>query len=1326
MLTCRPRDARQAEHTHTHAHTRPRPTGRAGLLLFAPFPPLTLLAAPTTAWRRAGAGHMSEPTSRALMHSRARALAACWSLWLLYAAQRERQCRLNERWRRMPAMFIDLAGGRPSPSTLRPHALAPACTATGAATLTPAPTPPPPTSTLTPAPPPMLQPACTQASTDSSLAWAGHSAPSASPSNRRTVFSSQLPTYGYLSASSPAAAWAAAGRTGHASSTSTVSTCAASAASAFSTSASASATSASAASAAATCAFATSASAVSAASATTVSATSVSAPAVSAPICRAMALWHRTTEKTLEAQLALALAIAWGRRRQLLPAMGRWRAGGAAFEAAAAILDVGVATGDQTIGRRALAAWRAHCRERALLCLACSALCDFTAARTLEAGCSRWQGAAQARAAARRWWKHARHRSHAHLRPAALARWRARAAQLSASQGHSLAVEADADALHWRRAAARALRSSVAYGALRAAGRRERQRLGSIASDHAAACLPRRGLHCWWVQARRQQAAEGALVALARQRASLRRGMGMLARPVVASANRRQASAAAAAALSARSCRAAYCLWQRAALRRPRASKAEGAALSRRRRLAVGRWRHRCTLEGALAQAEDQTLKLVRRRALGMGMAQWGSQAALKTQQLHTQRRGVAAHWALVVSAAVAAWQVHAERAASLATRSLSARYAHSATRAATALMLWKARSLSAARVARVELSAPSRRHRRLWATWRHHCTYAPSLSRRAIGHYSCAAKVRAWRCWLDRHLPEAFLPGVFLPRVPGPRVPRVPGVHVGRHRGRGRLANGSSAAAPTPPPGAGVQQHVLLDANSTCRRPSSEGGAGCIKTKETPPHTQQAGLRREDRREEGHTPEPASRRGGALLRGAAPTAVRRSQALLHSAGEHARRRAAAAALRLLRQHADLLLGSDAAAVAIAHGRMRGALHRCAERLGAEHCASTLHNAAAAHRRLGALSCALGTLEAHRQWRHSQPALAQAAWRHSHTARALAAAALGELRRCWRAGCDGRRRATAHDTCRLLGRARAAWFAPARQRVHLSVAVDAVAGLVAARRRRRGWSRWASVRALRRRAIAARRTREWEGYLSVLLVWRERCRRQILSRELCRRGTVRTLTQQWRALRQICAQRAAQQRGTYCLLSRRRHAQRARFLRSWRRHVGVALAVASLRRAYEASLLASCWCALASFGREAKLEQRQQEHRLAAVRGALHADGLLYEVSYRCIARWRLLVVGRAISAWASAAVARAHRRRAGLAVALQTHAWILRRCVRGWRSVLWHSQLLRHAHWSLRQERRASRSATRPPVCAASASRVSTPETATPRQQDVLTQGAT
>ena len=146
--------------------------------------------------------------------------------------------------------------------------------------------------------------------------------------------------------------------------------------------------------------------------------------------------------------------------------------------------------------------------------------------------------------------------------------------------------------------------------------------------------------------------------------------------------------------------------------------------------------------------------------------------------------------------------------------------------------------------------------------------------------------------------------------------------------------------------------------------------------------------------------------------------------------------------------------------------------------------------------------------------------------------------------------------------------------------------------------------------------------------------------------------------------------------------------QRTRVLGCWRREYAAAAVAAALERITLEALTLRCWGALKSHAADARRRAQRQAQYLAILSGALRADPSLSEAAFRCLARWRLLLISRALGTLAAHASACVRQRREEAILSERARERVLRPVFAAWTDVVWHDQLMRRMRADLAAER--------------------------------------
>ena len=314
-------------------------------------------------------------------------------------------------------------------------------------------------------------------------------------------------------------------------------------------------------------------------------------------------------------------------------------------------------------------------------------------------------------------------------------------------------------------------------------------------------------------------------------------------------------------------------------------------------------------------------------------------------------------------------------------------------------------------------------------------------------------------------------------------------------------------------------------------------------------------------------------------------------------------------------------------------------------------------------------------------------------WRSSSWACWLQRTAIHTLRAD---ACEGARldaSADAHQRRWLGTRACEGWFEPSRRRMQVRACGARAAAAIDRQRGLDALSLWRRANVVGRCcavAVAARRRACVKAHFQAfaLLV------------TCSRRGTVRlarrpleSTAAHFSALAELYERRRAARQAGERVAHARAAKLRAAVVTGWRRRTAVASASRALALAWLEAVAVACFAALRRHWWASKEESRKEEKATRQLSDALWAAGgeRIRLAAFRCIARWRLLLVGRVLTSWAQQAAKGAARRRAGQQLAVCTRLAILRCCLRGWRETMCHAQLMRRVRNELDEERTAS-----------------------------------
>jgi hypothetical protein len=137
--------------------------------------------------------------------------------------------------------------------------------------------------------------------------------------------------------------------------------------------------------------------------------------------------------------------------------------------------------------------------------------------------------------------------------------------------------------------------------------------------------------------------------------------------------------------------------------------------------------------------------------------------------------------------------------------------------------------------------------------------------------------------------------------------------------------------------------------------------------------------------------------------------------------------------------------------------------------------------------------------------------------------------------------------------------------------------------------------------------------------------------------------------------------------------------------------VAIKAAVVGIQRTWLEMVAVRCWFALRTHARDMRRDRRWQQQCLEMVSAALQADPELAEAAFRCVARWRLMLVGKAMGGWAAYTRLSAHRRNVAVASTALAHLTLLRKCTSAWQEVVCHERLLRRVRNEISAERCAA-----------------------------------
>ena len=314
-------------------------------------------------------------------------------------------------------------------------------------------------------------------------------------------------------------------------------------------------------------------------------------------------------------------------------------------------------------------------------------------------------------------------------------------------------------------------------------------------------------------------------------------------------------------------------------------------------------------------------------------------------------------------------------------------------------------------------------------------------------------------------------------------------------------------------------------------------------------------------------------------------------------------------------------------------------------------------------------------------------------WRRSCAAVRLQTAVIRTLRREALAGSRVTAAALEHERRALARIARSGWFDAHRVRARVLVAGRAASWVASCRVRTTCMQAWYCALQLRRRCRWGSWARARECISAHHAAWRQLCAVLRNARALERRRVERTSRQHLRALATYCAHRATLRRAAAALTRERAARERGSLFGLWRRQSAVRAALRALRRAWLESTALCCWAALRQHAHARRAERLNQADNERRLRHKLRVGGdELHGAAYRCLARWRLLLLGRLWSTWTAFSRAHARRRLVAYEVASRHCQRVLSRCMQGWREAMWHEQLLRRVRADLAAEQQVGR----------------------------------
>jgi hypothetical protein len=271
-----------------------------------------------------------------------------------------------------------------------------------------------------------------------------------------------------------------------------------------------------------------------------------------------------------------------------------------------------------------------------------------------------------------------------------------------------------------------------------------------------------------------------------------------------------------------------------------------------------------------------------------------------------------------------------------------------------------------------------------------------------------------------------------------------------------------------------------------------------------------------------------------------------------------------------------------------------------------------------------------------------------------------------------------------------LTRMLARWLSLARQHARLIVAKGMGTRLVASRLRASCWSAWRRAFAVRELCHQFVWTRERECRAKHLHALHRLCvnlRRARAQHKVC---LMRIGREHLLALSRYCAKRSQLRRDEQALVERRCAAERAFLFGGWRMQLAAISAANGLRRAWLEGMAVLCWQALRAHVHRSRQAAQWRARCEALIHDAITSrPGGVGATAFRCLARWRLLLIGRLLTTWRLAACGRVRRRRLSSASNALHRRRLLFSCMDGWREATWHEQLMRRVRLELAEERK-------------------------------------
>ena len=304
-------------------------------------------------------------------------------------------------------------------------------------------------------------------------------------------------------------------------------------------------------------------------------------------------------------------------------------------------------------------------------------------------------------------------------------------------------------------------------------------------------------------------------------------------------------------------------------------------------------------------------------------------------------------------------------------------------------------------------------------------------------------------------------------------------------------------------------------------------------------------------------------------------------------------------------------------------------------------------------------------------------------WKRSPSARALRKSVMLAfrvfLRSCKHAANKLDQIAIAHEYRRLSRRALACWIVPARlhqRKVYRGRELMRTAGM---KRCKAAFIGWNGVSTILSHVHSMRRKRRLECTSAHLSALRELMGWLRCAKELRLRSDRAHERRHLHALASYCAHRRAVREAGESLMVRQGLGIKAGAFQSWRRQKAAACAARAFDLCWFEGFSLLCWGAWKGYAVNQRREKAQAVKMQARMEARLHAKPSAYGAgAYRCLARWRLLLISRVLNSWVTHTKGRIIRRYAFNELHELWRSNLMRRCVMGWREVMWHDQLIR------------------------------------------------